>query len=129
MNMLIKTLTVRNAELFVTYAGKRKRLADVSGQVEIYEKQTIGRLLGQPDTCEKKVYALFVLDDGDDCTTHDDFSSVKVYDAVGDVYNIQGYERVIFSGLRFEDNDPVKGTVTLSIPDLYLIQNFLTVWG
>ena len=34
-------------------------------------------------------------------------------------------ERLIFSGLRFEDMDPADGTVTLEVTDLELIRKML----
>ena len=49
----------------------------------------------------------------------------KVYEAVGDVQGEQSCERLIFSGLRFEDIDPLKGTVTLEVTDLELIRKMI----
>lgn len=37
----------------------------------------------------------------------------------------QSCERLIFSGLRFEDIDPLKGTVTLEVTDLELIRKMI----
>ena len=57
----------------------------------------------------------------------DEFNTGKVYEAVGDVQGERSCERLVFSGLRFEDMDPMSGRVTLEVTDLELIRKMLTM--
>ena len=74
---------------------------------------------------EKKIYASFILCQDIEYQTDDEFHTGKVYEAVGDVQGERSCERLIFSGLRFEDMDPSDGTVTLEVTDLELIRKML----
>lgn len=84
-------------------------------------------VLGRMCRGEKKIYASFILCKDIEYQTDDAFNSGKVYEAVGDVQGEQSCERLIFSGLRFEDMDPVTGTVTLEVTDLELIRKMITM--
>lgn len=122
MVKLIKTLDVQNASLNVITAGRRFPLAQFAGKIEITEHQSMTPVLGRRCKGEKKIYASFILCQNIEYQTDDEFNAGK---AVGDVQGEQSCERLIFSGLRFEDIDPLKGTVTLEVTDLELIRKML----
>lgn len=127
MTTVIKVLDIQNAMLNVTTAGRRLPLARFRGKIEIIEKQNNVPVLGRTCKGEKKIYASFIVCEEIDYSTDDAFHSGKVYEAVGDVQGETACERLIFSGLRFEDNDPVSGRVTFDITDLELIKKLLTL--
>ena len=121
----IKTVNVQNASLNVITAGRRLPLAQFTGKIEIAEHQSMTPVLGRRCKGEKKIYASFILCQNIEYQTDDEFNAGKVYEAVGDVQGEQSCERLIFSGLRFEDIDPLKGTVTLEVTDLELIRKMI----
>ena len=82
-------------------------------------------VLGRRCKGEKKIYASFILCENIDYKIDNEFNSGKVYEAVGDVQGEKACERLIFSGLRFEDINPLNGTVTLEVTDLELIRKML----
>lgn len=127
MTTVIKVLDIQNAMLNVTTAGRRLPLARFHGKIEIIEKQNKVPVLGRTCKGEKKIYASFIVCEEIDYSTDDAFNSGKVYEAIGDVQGENICERLIFSGLRFEDNDPVSGRVTFDITDLELIKKLLTL--
>lgn len=125
MVTLIKTLNIHNASLTVITAGRRFPLAQFAGKIEITEHQSMTPVLGRRCKGEKKIYASFILCQDIEYQTDDEFNTGKVYEAVGDVQGEQSCERLIFSGLRFEDMDPLEGTVTLEVTDLELIRKMI----
>lgn len=125
MVTLIKTLNIHNASLTVITAGRRFPLAQFAGKIEITEHQSMTPVLGRRCKGEKKIYASFILCQDIEYQTDDEFNTGKVYEAVGDVQGEQFCERLIFSGLRFEDMDPLEGTVTLEVTDLELIRKMI----
>lgn len=125
MTTLIKTLNIQNASLSVITAGRRLPLAQFTGKIEITERQSMTPVLGRRCKGEKKIYASFILCQDIEYQTDDEFHTGKVYEAVGDVQGERSCERLIFSGLRYEDMSPVDGSVTLEITDLELIQKML----
>lgn len=125
MKTLIKTLDIQNASLTVITAGRRLPLAQFTGKIEITEHQSMTPVLGRMCKGEKKIYASFILCQDIEYQTDDEFHTGKVYEAVGDVQGEHSCERLIFSGLRFEDMDPMNGTVTLEVTDLELIRKML----
>lgn len=127
MTTLIKTLNIQNASLTVVTAGRRLPLAQFAGKIEITEHQTIVPVLGRMCKGEKKIYASFILCQDMEYQMEDEFNTGKVYEAVGDVQGERSSERLIFSGLRFEDIDPMDGSVTLEVTDLELIRKMLTM--
>lgn len=127
MTTLIKTLNIQNASLTVVTAGRRLPLAQFAGKIEITEHQTIVPVLGRMCKGEKKIYASFILCRDMEYQMEDEFNTGKVYEAVGDVQGERSSERLIFSGLRFEDMDPMDGSVTLEVTDLELIRKMLTM--
>lgn len=127
MTTLIKTLNIQNASLTVVTAGRRLPLAQFAGKVEITEHQTMVPVLGRMCKGEKKIYASFILCQDMEYQTEDEFNTGKVYEAVGDVQGERSCERLVFSGLRFEDMDPMSGRVTLEVTDLELIRKMLTM--
>lgn len=127
MTTIIKVLDIQNATLNVTTAGRRLPLARFQGKIEITEKQNNVLVLGRTCKGEKKIYASFIVCEEMDYSMDDTFNSGKVYEAIGDVQGKTACERLIFSGLRFEDNDPVSGRVTFDITDLELIKKLLTL--
>lgn len=128
MTKIIKTLGIENSRLNVITAGRRIPIADFSGRIEIYEKQNNVSILGRHCKGEKKIYASFILCDNIEYCSDDEIHSGKVYESVGDVQGEQFCERFIFSGLRFEDSDPVNKTTTkTALTDalhLYLLTRF-----
>ena len=125
MVTLIKTLNIHNASLNVITAGRRLPLAQFAGKIEITEYQSMTPVLGRTCKGEKKIYASFILCQDIEYQTDDEFNTGKVYEAVGDVQGERSCERLIFSGLRFEDMDPLNGTVTLEVTDLELIRKMI----
>lgn len=125
MITLIKTLDIQNASLNVITAGRRLPLAQFTGKIEITEHRSMTPILGRMCKGEKKVYASFILCQDIEYQTDDEFNTGKVYEAVGDVQGERSCERLIFSGLRFEDMNPLNGTVTLEVTDLELIRKML----
>ncbi len=125
MVTLIKTLNIHNASLNVITAGRRLPLAQFTGKIEITEHQSMTPVLGRMCKGEKKIYASFILCQDIEYQTDDEFNNGKVYEAVGDVQGERSCERLIFSGLRFEDMDPLNGTVTLEVTDLELIRKMI----
>lgn len=125
MITIIKTLDIRNATLNVITAGRRLPLAQFCGRIEIAETQSIVSVLGRRCKGEKKIYASFILCENIDYKIDNEFNSGKVYEAVGDVQGEKACERLIFSGLRFEDINPLNGTVTFEVTDLELIRKML----
>ncbi len=125
MKTLIKTLNIQNASLTVITAGRRLPLAQFTGKIEITKHQSKTPVLGRMCKGEKKIYASFILCQDIEYQTDDEFHTGKVYEAVGDVQGEQTCERLIFSGLRYEDMEPVDGTVTFEVTDLELIRKML----
>ena len=125
MITLIKTLDIQNASLNVITAGRRLPLAQFTGKIEIAEHRSMTPILGRVCKGEKKVYASFILCQDIEYQTDNEFNTGKVYEAVGDVQGERSCERLIFSGLRFEDMNPLNGTVTLEVTDLELIRKML----
>lgn len=85
MTTVIKVLDIQNAMLNVTTAGRRLPLARFHGKIEIIEKQNKVHVLGRTCKGEKKIYASFILCQDIEYQTEDEFSTGKVYEAVGDV--------------------------------------------
>ena len=127
MDTIIKTLDISNGQLNVITAGRRIQLAQFSGKIEITQNQSITPILGRNCKGEKKIYASFVLCEDVNYKINNEFHSGKVYEAVGDVQGERKCERLIFSGLRFEDMDPVSGRITFEITDLELIRKMITM--
>lgn len=125
MKTLIKTLDIYNGLLTVITAGRRLPLAQFAGKIEITEHQSMTPVLGRTCKGGKKIYASFILCQDIEYQTDDEFNTGKVYEAVGDVQGERSCERLIFSGLRFEDMDPLNGTVTLEVTDLELIRKMI----
>lgn len=125
MTTLIKTLDIKNAQLNVITAGRRIPLADFGGRIEITEVQNMTPILGRRCRGEKKIYASFILCEDIDYKSDNEFNSGKVYEAIGDVQGESTCERLIFSGLQFEDINPINGMVTLEVTDLELIRKML----
>lgn len=125
MKTLIKTLNIENAKLNVITAGRRIPLAQFTGRIEIIEEQSNVNILGRICKGTKKIYASFILCNDVVYCSDDEFNSGKVYEAVGEVQGETSCERLIFSGLRFEDSDPVSGSIKFEITDLELIRKML----
>lgn len=127
MNKTIKRLDVYNARLFVISAGKRINMADFEGEVIIEEHQKEVSILGTRCKGEKKIYASFLVSDEIQYNNDEEFHSGKVYEAIGTVQGEEKSESLIFAGLRFEDIDPISGSITFEITDLELIQKMLNM--
>lgn len=127
MKTLIKTLDIKNASLNVITAGRRIPLACFVGKIEIYEHQTMMLVLGKMCKGEKKILASFILCQAMEYQSENEFNSSKVYEAIGDVQGELKCDRLIFSGLRYEDMNPLSGTVTFEITDLELIKKMINM--
>lgn len=125
MTTLIKTLDIHGASLNVITAGKRLPLAQFTGRIEISECQSTVPVLGRRCRGEKKICASFILCEDIEYKTDNEFHSGKVYEAVGYVQGERSCERLIFSGLRYEDMDPLNGSVVFEVTDLELIIKML----
>ena len=125
MTTLIKTLNITNAERNVITAGRRLPLARFDGKIEINEIKNITPILGRLYKGEKIIHASFMLCENIDYQIQNDFNSGKVYEALGDVQGESSCERLLFSGLRYEDMDVLSGKVTFEITDLELIRKMI----
>lgn len=127
MKTLIKTLDIKNASLNAITAGRRIPIAHFLGQIEIYEYQTMVSVLGKMCKGEKKILASFILCQDIEYQTEDEYNTGKVYEAIGDVRGELKCERLIFSGMRYKDTNPLSGTVTFEITDLELIRKMINM--
>jgi hypothetical protein len=125
MKETIKTLKIENARLYRTSCGNRNIMADFEGTVEITQEQTIVPILGRRCRGEKRILASVILCEDVRYLSMDIFSEADVYDAAGTVTGENSSARITFSGLRFEDNDPISGKVTFEVTDLHLIESML----
>lgn len=124
MNRTIKTIPATDGELYVVSAGQRFSLAHFSGRVEITERTSFVPILGTVQRGAKTIYASFIVCGDLEYQMEIDnefIHSGKVYEAVADVNG----KRIHFSGLRFEDSDPLKNELVFEITDLELIQKFM----
>ena len=60
-----------------------------------------------------------------DYQLEDEFSTAKVYEAIGDVMGSERTENLIFSGLQYEDNDPISEIIMFRVADLEVIKKML----
>lgn len=125
MRTVIKTLAISDAVLNVISAGRRMPAANFSGQIEIEEHSTFVNILGRRCRGEKRIQASFILAEDMEYHTDLEFHSGMVYEAIGKVQGEHRAEQLLFSGLRFEDMDPVSGRVTFEVTDLELIRKML----
>jgi hypothetical protein len=128
MQKTIKELTISNARLNILEGGRRVPIADFSGKIKIKLEQIYVPILGEIHKGEKKIIASFILCDDiryqtDECS----FNSGRAYEAIGDVTGESQTEELVFSGLQYDDMDPVSGTVTFEIKDMDIIQKMLTM--
>lgn len=125
MNRIIKTVPVKNGELYVISAGQRDTLAKFSGRVEIIEHTNLVPILGEIQEGTKKIQASFIVCGNLDYqreVTEGFIHSGKAYEAVADLYG----EWLCFSGLRFMDSDPLHDELTFELTDRELIKKLLT---
>lgn len=122
---VIKRLTIDNAELMVTADGLRKKIADFSGEIVITRHEHHVSLMGKRTGDDKKILASLVLCGDVDYRMKHSFSGYNVYDAVGNVHGEREDERLTFSGMHFEEFDPVTGEITFQIPELGVIHKML----
>lgn len=125
MRTLIKTMDVTDGQMSMTKAGRRVPLARFSGRVNIFETQSNVSILGQTAKGVKKIYASFIICNDIDYSSDAEIDSASVYEAVATVQGEHERERLLFAGLRFEDSDPVQGSVTFEVTDLELIRKLL----
>lgn len=121
MDRKIKTIPAESGELYVISAGSRFELARFTGRVEVIEHTTLVPILGKVEKGTKKIYASFIVcgDIEYQREMPEDFiHSGKVYEAAADVNG----ERLWFSGLRFEDSDPLTNELIFEITDMELIR-------
>ncbi len=124
MERIIKTLPMSDGQLYMTSAGQRHRLADFAGVVEIVERQTRVPMLGHVQHGVKSVFASFVICNEVDFAAGYDYQAIlsgRVFDASAFV----GNEKLLFSGLQYQDSDPLTNRLTFEIADLELIQKLL----
>lgn len=124
METVIKTIPAENGELYVTEAGQRRQLAHFCGKVQITEEQKLIPMLGTIQKGIKRIYASFIVCGDMEYQRKIDDSYIhtgKAYDAIADVEG----ERVCFSGLRFEDSDPIENELIFEITDVELIKKLI----
>jgi hypothetical protein len=122
--VIIKTLKIENARLNEV-SGDRIPLADFIGSIDISEERTYVPILGQRCKSEKRILASMILCEEIRYLSQESFSEGKNYEVIGDVTGAREQKRLLFSGLRFYDDDPTKNTVTFEITDLSLIEKLL----
>ena len=124
MERTIKTLTASDGQLYMTTVGRRYKIADFTGFIEIRERQTRIPVLGRIQNGVKSVFASFVICGDVDFVRGYDYSSIlsgRVFDASAFVEN----EKLVFSGLRYQESDPLTNTLTFEVTDLELIRKLL----
>jgi hypothetical protein len=126
---MVKTIRVLKIEAarLNEVSGRRIPVADFDGNIEIIEEQSMVAVLGRQCKGEKKILASVILCNDVQYLTQSAFSTAKTYEAEGDVTGERKTEKLLFSGLRFADNDPVSGTLTFEITDLNLIEMLLNI--
>lgn len=120
----IKVIPINNSELYMISGGQRHCIARSDGRVEIEEKQIQIARLGTIQKGIKRILASFIICGNIDFQKGFSFDSVDT----GKVFEVRAGvsgERLEFSGLRFEDFDPLKNELVFEIPDLELIQKLL----
>lgn len=125
MGEVIKRLTIDGAELMVTSKGLRKKIANFSGEIIITKQLVHVPLMGKPLGDDKRIIASFVMCQDVEYRMEHSFSTYNVYDAVGSVHGEREDERLTFSGMQFEEFDPVTGEISFQIPDQGLIHKML----
>jgi hypothetical protein len=128
MQEIIKELTISDATLNILEDGRRIQLADFNGKIEIKSEQFFVPVLGERCKGEKRIIASFILcNDIKYQSCERCFNSGRVYEAIGSVTGEHQSNRMIFSGLKYDDMNPINGTVTFEITDLNIIQKMLTM--
>lgn len=127
MRILIKNLSATDGQMNMIKAGRRIPLAQFSGHINIFETQSKVTILGQTAKGVKKIYASFVVCNDIDYSTDEEINSGNVYEATAIVQGERGREKLLFAGLRFDDSDPVEGSLTFEITDLELVRKLLTM--
>lgn len=125
--MILKELRIRGGKLSAISAGRRVQIADFSGRVEITERIAYVNILGKRYRQEKRIYASFIVGEGMEYWTDQPFTEAAVYEAEGTVEGEKQSQRLIFSGLRYLDSNPVTGEVEFEIPDQLLIRRMLSM--
>ena len=125
--MILKELRIRGGKLNAISAGRRFQIADFSGRVEITERITYVNILGKRYRQEKRIYASFIVGEEMEYWTDQPFTEAAVYEAEGTVEGEKQSQRLIFSGLRYVDSNPVTGEVEFEIPDQLLIRRMLSM--
>ena len=125
--MILKELKISDGKLRAIAAGRRFRIADFSGRVEIKERISYVAILGKRYRQEKRIYASFIVGEEMEYWTDQPFTEAAVYEAEGAVEGERESQQFVFSGLRYVDSDPVTGEVEFEIPDQLLIQKMLSM--
>lgn len=119
--MIKKICNVSEGHLFYTTEGKRKPLADFSGEVQIHEEQELVSILGCIHKGTKKLYARILLCNDIKYKTDTNIYDYMCFDALGTVND----RPVVFSGLTLVDSDPENNTLSFEINDKALIEKIL----
>ena len=128
MQRIIKRIPLHHGRLAEIAAGRRLLLATFTGEVVIIEERQDVAVLGTYCKGEKRLLASVMLCREAAFQSDRSIHAGKVYEATGDVQRGDGmWEEVFFAGLRFEDSDPVAGTLTFEIPDLELIERLIAL--
>lgn len=125
MSSIIRELPAVGGELFVTRGGNKYRLAEFSGCVEIYEDQYYVPRIGQLRRGPKKIHASFMLCEDIRYLLPEEICDGRIYSATAMIHGEHEIAKLLFDGLRYEDSDPIEGTVTFEIEDLELIERLL----
>lgn len=124
MRTLIKTLSFTDGQMNMIKAGRRSSFAQFSGHIKIFETLDKENILGHAVKRTKKISASLICIDMD-YNTDEEINSGNVYEATATVQGEHECERLLFAGLRFEDSDPVQGSVTFEVMDLELIRKLV----
>ena len=126
MRTLIKTLSVTDGQMNMIKAGRRSSFAQFSGHIKVFETLDKENILGHAVKRTKKISASLICIDMD-YSTDEEINSGNVYEATATVQGEHEREKLLFAGLRFDDSDPVAGSITFEITDLELIRKLLTM--
>lgn len=121
-----KVLDINDGQMNMIKVGRRSSFAQFSGHIKVFETLDKENILGHAVKRTKKISASLICTDMD-YNTDEEINSGNVYEATATVQGEHEREKLLFAGLRFDDSDPVAGSITFEITDLELIRKLLTM--
>lgn len=116
----LKSLDIDHGELYLTKGGRRKRLAEFAGRIDIKEEQKRVPILGQLYPGAKSIRAAFVVP-RDVFLDDSDITAAAVYGAAVDVSG----RRYQLDGMTYTGMDCITNEVSFEINDPELIKMLL----